>query len=376
MDKKVITEQLLQVIWTCEMTLSLRDNPFFIKNSDKLKKNFERCTRSFSGSWLGYHANVYYRNLDIPEPGNHFSPETGLADDFLGNPLPENWIEYSPEFISNTMLDGVDTNYESLFTQASNKAQQALEENYETIRTILDALNTEPKAATLERINNELGSIKVKIDSNNFIELMRPRAQIMSRDRVAISQGFYTPVHIIVQAEELVRLHSFSAIETIIGSARKIMKYMEINALIERTTISAGHKVFIGHGRSLAWRELKDFLQDRLHVNWEEFNRESTAGMATAERLQEMLDASCFAFLVMTAEDQHSDKTLHARENVVHEVGLFQGRLSFRKAIIVLEEGCSEFSNITGLSQIRFPRGNISACFEEIRKVLEREGMP
>jgi len=44
------------------------------------------------------------------------------------------------------------------------------------------------------------------------------------------------------------------------------------------------------------------------------------------------------------------------------------------KAIGVLT-GCGEFSNITGLSQIRFPSGNIAACFEEPRRVLEREGI-
>ncbi len=139
--------------------------------------------------------------------------------------------------------------------------------------------------------------------------------------------------------------------------------------------MSDGNKVFIGHGRSPLWRELKDFVQDRLHLEWEEFNREPTAGIATIERLQQMLDTACFAFLVMTAEDQHADATMHARENVVHEVGIFQGRLSFRKAIVILEEGCSVFSNITGLSQIRFPAGNISACFEELRRVMEREGI-
>ena len=77
----------------------------------------------------------------------------------------------------------------------------------------------------------------------------------------------------------------------------------------------------------------------------------------------------------MTAEDEHADATKHARENVIHEVGLFQGRLGFRRAIVLLEEGCAEFSNITGLSQIRFPKGNIRASFEEIRRVLEREGI-
>ena len=66
---------------------------------------------------------------------------------------------------------------------------------------------------------------------------------------------------------------------------------------------------------------------------------------------------------------------MQARMNVIHEVGLFQGRLGFTKAIVVLEEGCEEFSNIQGLGQIRFPKNNISAAFEEIRAVLEREGL-
>lgn len=70
----------------------------------------------------------------------------------------------------------------------------------------------------------------------------------------------------------------------------------------------------------------------------------------------------------MTGEDEVDGK-LRARENVVHEVGLFQGRLGFGRAIVLLEEGCEEFSNIQGLGQIRFPKGNISAKFEEIRAV-------
>jgi predicted nucleotide-binding protein len=61
--------------------------------------------------------------------------------------------------------------------------------------------------------------------------------------------------------------------------------------------------------------------------------------------------------------------------NVVHEAGLFQGRLGFTKAIVLLEEGCEEFSNIEGLGQIHFPKDNIKAAFEEIRRVLEREGL-
>jgi len=135
------------------------------------------------------------------------------------------------------------------------------------------------------------------------------------------------------------------------------------------------HRVFIGHGRSLVWRELKDFLQDRLELPWEEFNRESVSGISTTERLQHMLGITSFAFLIMTAEDEHADTTLHARANVIHEVGLFQGRLGARRAIILLEEGCQEFSNIHGLSHIPFSPGCIKSVFEDVRCVLEREGV-
>jgi hypothetical protein len=40
--------------------------------------------------------------------------------------------------------------------------------------------------------------------------------------------------------------------------------------------------------------------------------------------------------------------------------------LAFSKAIILLEEGCSDFSNIHGLRMIPFSKGDIRSCFEEV----------
>ncbi|MBV8227937.1 MAG: nucleotide-binding protein [Verrucomicrobia bacterium] len=87
------------------------------------------------------------------------------------------------------------------------------------------------------------------------------------------------------------------------------------------------------------------------------------------------LDAAGIAFLVLTAEDETADGKMQARMNVVHEAGLFQGRLGFSKAIVMLEEGCEEFSNIEGLGQLRFPKNNIKAAFHDVQLVLEREGL-
>src|SRR5207247_259911 len=135
-----------------------------------------------------------------------------------------------------------------------------------------------------------------------------------------------------------------------------------------------GTSVFIGHGRSAIWKDLKDFVQDRLRLPWDEFNRVPVAGITNIARLSEMLDSAAIAFLVMTAEDELADAKLQARMNVIHEAGLFQGRLGFTRAIVLMEDGCEEFSNIQGLGQIRFPREHIQAAFEEVRRLLEREG--
>jgi predicted nucleotide-binding protein len=135
------------------------------------------------------------------------------------------------------------------------------------------------------------------------------------------------------------------------------------------------NRIYIGHGRSKIWEELKNFISETLKLPWDEFNRESVAGRSTKERLEEMLQEARFAFLVMTAEDEHADGTVHARENVIHEAGLFQGKLGFSKAIILIEDGCKEFSNIHGLTQIRFPPGNMLAVSEQLIKVLKREGI-
>jgi len=73
----------------------------------------------------------------------------------------------------------------------------------------------------------------------------------------------------------------------------------------------------------------------------------------TIDRLSNMLDRATMAFLVMTAEELQG-VVRRPRSNVIHEAGLFQGRLGFHRAIILLEDGCDAFSNVDGLNYIVF----------------------
>ncbi|MCK4823811.1 nucleotide-binding protein [bacterium] len=131
--------------------------------------------------------------------------------------------------------------------------------------------------------------------------------------------------------------------------------------------------VFIGHGRDLQWRDLKDHLHDKHGYDIETYEIGARAGHAVRDILQDMLIRSSCAILVMTGEDETQDGKLRARPNVIHEIGLFQGRLGFNRAIVVLEKGTEEFSNIQGIEQIRFDKGNIKETFGDVLAVLRRE---
>ena len=92
-------------------------------------------------------------------------------------------------------------------------------------------------------------------------------------------------------------------------------------------------------------------------------------------QLEELLNQASFAILIMTAEDETSEGTVRARQNVIHEAGLFQGRLGFHKVVILKQSETEEFSNIAGLQYIPFSEDKIEQCFYELQRKLKKSGM-
>ena len=131
--------------------------------------------------------------------------------------------------------------------------------------------------------------------------------------------------------------------------------------------------VFIGHGRNLIWARLQIFLEHDLGLRTVNYESESRVGESIVPILKKMLDEATFAVLLLTAEDETSAGEKRARQNVIHEVGLFQGRLGFEKVVLLMQEGIEEFSNVAGLQYISFAGDNINQTFYELRRALERE---
>lgn len=131
--------------------------------------------------------------------------------------------------------------------------------------------------------------------------------------------------------------------------------------------------IFIGHGRSALWRDLKDHLHDKHQFQISAYETGARSGHTIRDILDDMIRESSFAILVMTGEDEQADGALRCRQNVVHEAGLFQGRLGFPRAIVLIEKGTERFSNIDGVQYIEFSQGNIKETFGDILAALRRE---
>lgn len=132
-------------------------------------------------------------------------------------------------------------------------------------------------------------------------------------------------------------------------------------------------RIFIGHGRDQQWRLLSEHLRDHHGFDVVAYESGARAGHAIRDILEEMIAKSTFAFLVFTAEDEVADGQMRARQNVVHEAGLFQGKLGFSRAVVILEEGVESLSNLDGLQYIQFRRGNIREAFGDAVATIRRE---
>lgn len=151
-------------------------------------------------------------------------------------------------------------------------------------------------------------------------------------------------------------------------------EFDSIKPLPQKTSSGSG-QIFIGHGRSKLWARLQVFLKDDLNLKTLTFEDESRTSESIMNILAEFLDKSSLAILVMTAEDETTEGKSRARQNVIHEAGLFQGRLGFDKVIILKQEGLEEFSNIAGLQYISFTGDNIEQCFYELQRKFKKLGI-
>lgn len=368
-----VLDDLIRIARRCERAAGTLDSEPVASIISRLREEAEIIGRASSGGWLGYHANVYITGLNPKAPGDFFDTEWG-ANGRFNDRTRGNWAEYDYDSVLKEIKRRAQVTDTAAIERVVESIEAVFEECKAELLPTIDALLTAGNDKAIEKVREQVASMNASFSEQDLFEALVAGKQFATRDSRAMQGGVRAPPHVKIELWLASQASYQKAVRDLAGSATYLAKYLEKSRKMKgRTVAKTDGKIFIGHGRSQVWRDVKEFIQDRLGLKWDEFNREPTPGVTTKERLETMLDEASFALIIMTAEDERADKTKQARANVIHEAGLFQGRLGFKRAIVLLEEGCEEFSNIAGLGQIRFPAGQVKSQFEEIRRVLERE---
>ena|GEM_PF-231920 len=335
-------------------------------------KKFER---SWSGSQIGYQANVYYNDFEFPPPAHHFSSEWGIVPPAFASGTVGPWFEYRFEDVCNLILreSGID-NFEDM-----KEVSHEILVNFRKIKSDFASVCTihfeELRDAYVDDLVEQAKSLAVT-SLDDLLLKQRHQRTVSTRDSRASNGGIQSAPHQKVMAEIALIQAPATLCQLLAQICTDLADHLNRIEFSGGSNLERpGNKVFIGHGRSIEWMKLKSYLTETLNLECDEFNRVAIAGVTNIARLSSMLTDAQIAIIVMTAEDEISDGTRRARENVIHEAGLFQGRLGFEKVILVSESTCNIFSNIDGLGRIEFSSGRIEEAFESILRTLIRENV-
>lgn len=154
---------------------------------------------------------------------------------------------------------------------------------------------------------------------------------------------------------------------------RDIDQVFEIraNSELDAPRQESPRRVFVSHGRSNDWRSVQAFIEKDVGLSTIELAQEPNLGRTIIEKLFDNAVRCDSAVIVMSGDDITKEDETRVRENVMHEIGFFQGRYG-RKAVVLLhEEGVNVPTNLSGVAYIPFPRGSIEAGLHVLQRELQ-----
>src|SRR5262245_56606429 len=101
--------------------------------------------------------------------------------------------------------------------------------------------------------------MKNHLSMEDFVEYMRPTGSFICRDMRAIAEGQRVPPHVQFEAWVLECSSWCGQADNLAQLIRQAVKYLQYRLQLKGATVAKTEgTVFIGHGGSPAWRDLKD----------------------------------------------------------------------------------------------------------------------
>ena len=276
------TPELLEIADSLDSAAAKAAPSDVIDALNALEKAADSIGKSWSGSWLGYHATVYYDGFRPIPAGAHFSQEWGLMDTTFIKDTKGAWVEFRRDTVMEVIFRTAGNASLDRGRQLASETVTEFNKYKGQILSILTAaLNTTPDSF-LDDLKRETGTI-APMSADDVIRAIHPKGDIMSRDSLALGQGLHVPPHYNVIAD----VEGIRSVELAVSGWLRWLesRLAPCQNSAEKGSVGDGRtNVFIGHGSSKAWRDLKDFVHERLHLPYDEFNRLPIAGITNTFR--------------------------------------------------------------------------------------------
>jgi predicted nucleotide-binding protein len=150
-----------------------------------------------------------------------------------------------------------------------------------------------------------------------------------------------------------------SQIDSLLNSFTEVAsKYLNADA-------NAEFSVFLGHGHGSDWKMLKQAIEEAGYPVLA-FESAPRAGDVNLHVIEASIRSARVAVLHLTPDDEMASGLFRGRQNVVHEIGYAQGALGTRQVVIVQHEGVEMFSNLDGVSVVRYQANSLFDKLEEV----------
>lgn len=148
--------------------------------------------------------------------------------------------------------------------------------------------------------------------------------------------------------------------------------YSKLRASLREIISKMKENIFLSYGHNeLLKLKLKEFIQERLRKNVIVLADQPSRGLTVVEKLEKISNYCNRAVILMTKDDYQYDNGVRARQNVVHEIGFFQGKYGRHNVILIAESGIEIFSNISGIIRLDFEENHFNEVLELLRIELE-----
>jgi predicted nucleotide-binding protein len=136
--------------------------------------------------------------------------------------------------------------------------------------------------------------------------------------------------------------------------------------------------VIIMHGRSREYLKIKKLLL-KMEFNAVVLMEKFSGGTIIEKVRNSVWDQAHCAVILMSPDDQTTEKELRARQNVVFELGYCLGAFDsipdkywYNAVVIVKEERVERFADIEGMEYLSYRKKLVSEDLDRLQEILEQ----